>query len=65
MSYASYEPVRLLAESHGAVVEDQQFDVNVTLRLRIAADHAEGFEDVLREQTAARVSVTRTKAEAN
>ena len=57
MSYAAYEPVRLLALSHGAVVEDQQFDVDVRLWARIAADHADAFEAALREQTAGRVVV--------
>jgi len=59
MPYAVYEPIRLLASSHGALIEEQQFDVNVTLRLRIATDHADAFEDVLREQTAGRIAVMR------
>jgi uncharacterized YigZ family protein len=62
MSYAAYEPVRLLALSHGAMVEDQEFGGDVRLRLRIAADHAEGFERALREQTAGSVVAERVDA---
>lgn len=64
MAYTLYEPIRLLAVSHGAVVEDQQFGVDVRLYLRIAADHVARFEDVLREQTAGRVVVTRAEVQA-
>ena len=57
LGYGLYEPVRLLAETHGAAIEDQGFEAEVTLRLRIAADHAGGFLDALQEQTGGRVQV--------
>jgi uncharacterized YigZ family protein len=33
--YNFYEPLRLLAEAHGAVIEQQDFEVEVGLRIRI------------------------------
>lgn len=57
--YALYEPVRLLAETHGATVEDQTFGVDVHLDLRIAADRAEALIEAVTEQTGARVTIAR------
>ena len=57
--YGLYEPVRLLAESHGATVEDQEFGVDVTLRLSVACDHAGDLVAAMTEQTGARVAVVR------
>ena len=55
--YGWYEPVRLLAEAHSATVDDQHFDVDITLRLRVATDQADDFVATLVEQTGAKVSV--------
>ena len=57
--YALYEPVRLLAEAHGATVEAQTFEVDVRLNLRIAADCADELIAAVTEQTGARVIVSR------
>ncbi len=55
--YALYEQMRLLVEGQGAVVEEQIFDVDVTLRLRIAADQVATLAAIVTEQTAGRVAV--------
>lgn len=55
--YGWYEPVRSLAEAHGATVADQRFDVDVTLGLRVATDEVDGFVAALVEQTGAKVSI--------
>ncbi len=52
--YGLYEPVRLLLEAHGATVEDQNFGVDVALRLCVATDRAEALIAAVREQSAAR-----------
>ena len=58
LPYNLYEPMRLLAEEHGATVEDQQFDVDVTLRVRVDADHITNLVTALTEQSGARVVAT-------
>jgi uncharacterized YigZ family protein len=55
--YALYEPVRLLAEAHGAAIEDQSFGVDVTIELSVANDHADALIEALREASAAQVAV--------
>ncbi len=53
--YALYEPVRLLAEAHGATIDEQSFGVDVTLHLHIDADREAVFAAELTEQTHAQV----------
>ncbi len=55
--YALYEPVRLLADAHGATIEEQSFGVDVTLHLQIDADREAAFAAELTEQTHARVAL--------
>ena len=55
--YALYEPVRLLADAHGAAIEAQSFDVDVALHLQIDADREAAFAAELTERTHAQVSV--------
>ncbi len=55
--YHLYEPARLLAEAHGATIEEQRFDVEVTLRVRLDADRAPAFVAALTEQSGARITV--------
>ena len=40
MPYALYEAVRLLAEAHGATIEEQHFAADVTLKVGVDADRA-------------------------
>lgn len=55
--YALYEPVRLLADAHGAAIEAQSFDVDVALHLQIDADREAAFAAELTERTDAQISV--------
>jgi uncharacterized YigZ family protein len=57
--YALYEPVRLLAEAHGAVLEEQSFGVDVTIQLSVAIDHVDALLEALREASADQVAVMR------
>ncbi len=58
--YALFEPVRLLAEVHGATIEEQSFGVEVILRLRIDVDREAAFAAELTEQTNGQVVVVTT-----
>jgi uncharacterized YigZ family protein len=58
LPYNLYEPMHLLVEEYGATVEDQQFDVDVMLRVRVDADHITNLVTALTEQSGARVVVT-------
>lgn len=58
LPYSLYEPMRLLVEEHGATVEDQQFDVGVTLLVRVDVDHAADLIAALTEQSGAQVAIT-------
>ena len=53
--YRLYEQVRLLAEAHGATVEDQHFGTDITLRLGIATDAVERFAGALAERTGGQI----------
>jgi uncharacterized YigZ family protein len=55
--YGLYEPARLLAEAHGATIEEQEFGVDVMLRVRLDADRSAAFVAALTEQSGARISV--------
>ena len=57
MPYTLFEPLRLLATAQGATVEEQDFGVDVTLRLRVAADRSDGLAAAVAEQSAGRVTV--------
>jgi uncharacterized YigZ family protein len=57
--YALYEPVRLLAEAHGAIIEEQSFGVDVTMELAVAIDHVDALLEALREASADQVAVMR------
>jgi putative IMPACT (imprinted ancient) family translation regulator len=61
LPYSLYEPMRLLVEEHGATVEEQQFDIDVRLQVRVDADHAAGLVTALIEQSGARVVVTQAQ----
>ena len=57
--YALYEPVRLLAEAHGAAIEEQSFGVDVTIELAVAIDHVDALLVNVREASADQVAVMR------
>ena len=57
--YALYEPVRLLVEAHGAVIEEQSFGVDVTIELAVAIDHVDALLVNVREASADQVAVMR------
>jgi uncharacterized YigZ family protein len=54
LPYSLYEQMRLVVEEHGATIEDQQFDVEVSLQVQVDADHAAGLMEALTEQSGAR-----------
>jgi uncharacterized YigZ family protein len=64
VSYALYEPVRLLIEERGGEIESQEFGVDVLLRVRVAVDRSDELETALIEQTGARATLTRTRSDA-
>lgn len=50
--YALFERVRLLAVEHHGQILEEDFAADVTLTMRFAEEHLEGFQDALRQLSA-------------
>lgn len=61
LPYSLYEPMRLLVEEHGATVEEQHFDVDVRLQIRVDADHAADLVAALTEKSGAQVVISQAR----
>lgn len=63
MPYHFYEQAKRLIESHGGLVEKEEFAIEVTLQLVFTVDELPGFEAALAEATSGQVGVNKPVSE--
>jgi uncharacterized YigZ family protein len=59
LPYSLYERVKLIAAAHGAIIDDEAFEAEITLYLTLPSTAVEPFTTAIRELSAGRLTPTR------